>query len=469
MAINVGGIEASIELNTKGFERAYRRILKNSKEMEKGFDKVGTSVNKVSTKIDKRFTAMGKRITTVNQKITKLGQSSRSGFSKMEKSAVKAQKSITSLSAKSDKQYVNTMKAIQALTAQVEKLARKKVKLSEKSTKANKNMANETKKVVTQIERHKKVIIGLHKRYSRFLRLATYLSAIYVKWRAIKGTVRTFVQIGRVVDEVEELRIRVASATKATGDFNKSWKALVDISKDTGTHLRDTISSFQAIKRFAKEFGATTDDVLKVNKAIAQLGLISGSSAKEIRDGLRQLSQGLSSGVFRAEEINSVLENIPELAVRIANGMGLTVAQLRNAIVEGKILSVDVFEAIIKQTKQINEDAEKIPKTMGRAIISLKIELAKTASEFFERSGLTQKIIDVAQSLEDFVEDFDLYKLYLITEEFKKLAEVVWGMGTQLGKAGKWVIEKAGTAMETIRKKRAEGYTVEIKGENMQV
>jgi tape measure domain-containing protein len=41
-----------------------------------------------------------------------------------------------------------------------------------------------------------------------------------------------------------------------------------------------------------------------------------------MKNGLLQFSQAMSSGTVHAEEFNSILENMPEVANRIAGGLG---------------------------------------------------------------------------------------------------------------------------------------------------
>ena len=52
---------------------------------------------------------------------------------------------------------------------------------------------------------------------------------------------------------------------------------------------------------------------------------------------LRQFGQSISSGVVRAEEFNSILEQMPELARQIAAGMGVSIGELRQLMLDGKL------------------------------------------------------------------------------------------------------------------------------------
>ncbi len=75
----------------------------------------------------------------------------------------------------------------------------------------------------------------------------------------------------------------------------------------------------------------------------------------------------MAAGKVRAEEFNSIVENTPELAYRIAKGMGVGLGQLRLMVLEGEVLSKDVFQSILSQTEQIDKDFEDVPRRIGMA------------------------------------------------------------------------------------------------------
>lgn len=65
------------------------------------------------------------------------------------------------------------------------------------------------------------------------------------------------------------------------------------------------------------------------------MGRLSGATTNELNSGLLQLSQALASGVLRGEELNSVLENTPMIAMYIAKSLNVSVGQLRAMGKEG--------------------------------------------------------------------------------------------------------------------------------------
>lgn len=192
-----------------------------------------------------------------------------------------------------------------------------------------------------------------------------------------------------LADGYEAVQAQIRLATRELGDYVTANRELDRIADETGVLLGDTVAVFRAIARTAPELRATQDQVLAVTEAVQQLGAISNTLPENLRAGLRQFGQAMSSQIVRAEEFNSILENIPELAVRIARGMGTTVGQLRLAVVEGRVLSADVFRALESQTDEIAEDFESLPPRISRSANRIRNALSESLAGLNEQSGLT--------------------------------------------------------------------------------
>lgn len=212
-------------------------------------------------------------------------------------------------------------------------------------------------------------------------------------------TLRAAIGILKDADAYGVLQQRVKTATKATGDYATVSGKLYNISRQNGVALRDTISLFQNLARTAPELEATNSEMLELTNLVQQLGVIGGSTKSQLSAGLLQFSQGLAGGVFRAEEFNSIIENIPELAARIAKGLGKSTGQLRKAVIEGKVLSTDVFEALKKQSSEINTEFQEIPTSMERAGTSLVSSFSRLSGQADKLVGTTSFISSIFETI----------------------------------------------------------------------
>lgn len=218
-------------------------------------------------------------------------------------------------------------------------------------------------------------------------------------------SLRTASEVLQQADAFNILDQRIRTATRATGDYNLVSRELRDIAADTGTALRDTVPLFQNLARTAPELRATSDQMLTLTRLVQQLGAISGASDSALSAGLLQFSQAMAAGTVRAEELNSIIENIPELANRIAKGMGLTTGELRKMVLEGRLLSRDVFQALLGQAGEIDEQFRELPNTLQRAGNRMSNSWGNLISRLDQAYGITQLIAKAMELASDTMDD----------------------------------------------------------------
>ena len=215
---------------------------------------------------------------------------------------------------------------------------------------------------------------------------------------ALADFARRFIQ---QADAMNLLSARIRRAAGDGGDFVRVQQRIFEISSRTGTALETNVGLFQRLAIGAREFGASNSDILKVTQAVQQLGVVGGASAASISAGTTQFAQAMASGVVRAEEFNSIVENIPEVAVAIADGLGVSVGELRKMVISGELLSKDVFTVLQKQSEEINEEFEKFPVTVERALNSAGIAFAQLNQSIDESIGLTGGLAQTIQEIAD--------------------------------------------------------------------
>lgn len=177
----------------------------------------------------------------------------------------------------------------------------------------------------------------------------------------------SFTQIVRAADRMTLLEGRVQQSTRSVLEFSEAWEGLNRIALTTGGGLQAGVNIFQRLSLSRNEIKASIGDMLQFTETVTKLGVVGGASTDALKFGLTQLGQSLSSDIMRAEEFNSIMENIPTVGKAIADEFGITTGQLRRLVVEGKVLSGDVFSAILNQAAAANEQFEKMPMTISRA------------------------------------------------------------------------------------------------------
>ncbi|MGF2346346.1 tape measure protein, partial [Acinetobacter baumannii] len=105
------------------------------------------------------------------------------------------------------------------------------------------------------------------------------------------------------------------------------------------------------------------------------------------------------SGTLRGEELNSVMEQTPALAKAIAQGMGITVGQLRSVAAEGKITSQEIVKALRNVEKDVDTLFAKTDITIGQSLTLLNNEITKFVGEAGKGSGAAQVLAGSIQTL----------------------------------------------------------------------
>lgn len=132
-----------------------------------------------------------------------------------------------------------------------------------------------------------------------------------------------------------------------------SYQETADMVAKLGTMAGEAFGSSAELVAFAEQ----------INKQFA----LAGTSAQGIQAAMLQLTQAMSSGVLRGEELNSVLEQAPTIAQAIAKYMGVSVGGMRELASEGKITASVVKNALFSAAEETNAAFEKVPLTFGQA------------------------------------------------------------------------------------------------------
>ncbi|HID4039945.1 TPA: tape measure protein [Klebsiella pneumoniae] len=202
-----------------------------------------------------------------------------------------------------------------------------------------------------------------------------------------------------VADNVTQLQSRIARLSSGTDEAKVTFSALAQIASNTGASLQNTQSLWEKLTSSLKGTGATNSQILFLTDTLQKIGRVGGSSAEEMATALRQFGQSIDGGVVRAEEFNSVVESMPELARQMAAGLGLSMGQLRQAMLDGKITAEAALNAIAKQSAVVNQEFNKLPRTMEQASNSLTVSLSLLVGKMNEATGASTTMVAIIDSI----------------------------------------------------------------------
>ncbi len=200
-------------------------------------------------------------------------------------------------------------------------------------------------------------------------------------------------------DNMSQLNARIERLTGSAAAASQTMQSLMRISSATGGSLQDTEKLWETLSTALRDTGATNGQIIQLTETLQKIGRIGGSSSEEMANALRQFGQSISSGTVRAEEFNSILEQMPELARQIAVGMGVSIGELRQLMLDGKLTAEDALNAIQKQTGSVNAEFEKLPRTLSQANTALTNSFLSMIDSVNQATGASQGMVAVIDSL----------------------------------------------------------------------
>lgn len=213
---------------------------------------------------------------------------------------------------------------------------------------------------------------------------------------------------GKVADGWNDLRAALTNALGPQTDVNRAMQDAVALSLRTYTSLEATTTLYGQLARAGREIGVSQADALRLTETINKAAQVVKTSAGAAEAGVTQLLQGLRSGVVRGDEFNSVMENSPRLAQAMADGLGVTVGQLRNLAEQGQLTTQTVINALQSQAGAIDAEFGRLPLTIARSVSELQTRWAELVGTFDQSSGasghVAQMIEGIANNLEKLAE-----------------------------------------------------------------
>lgn len=169
----------------------------------------------------------------------------------------------------------------------------------------------------------------------------------------------------QIADQWNSVNARLKQASVSSNDFTLSQTRLMAISQSTGTAFTDNANLFSRAAASMREFGYSSDEVLKITEAVSTGLKLSGASSEEAGSVITQFSQALAQGVLRGEEFNAVNESGDRVIRALAAGMGVARKDLKAMADQGQLTIDKVVPALISQLDVLKSEFSSLPPTVS--------------------------------------------------------------------------------------------------------
>lgn len=195
--------------------------------------------------------------------------------------------------------------------------------------------------------------------------LANTLKNLASAYLGIQGAASTL----NLSDTISQTSARLDSM----GDrFDINMNQIYESAQRARGSLMGTADMVSKLGNLAGEAFGNSQELVDFAEQLNKQIVLSGASTAAADAAMLQLTQAMSSGLLRGEELNSILEQTPTIAKTIADYMGVTTGTMREMASEGQITATVVKNALLGVADEVNAKFEKMPMTWAQVWTSFQ-------------------------------------------------------------------------------------------------
>ena len=248
--------------------------------------------------------------------------------------------------------------------------------------------------------------------------LVSTLKRLAAGWVGIQG-VKSLFNLSDAMAQTSARLNRVNEQFGTTLDLNQmifdsamrsrgAYQQTADLVGKLGTLASESFSNPQELVAFSEQ----------LNKQFA----LSGTTADGVSAATLQITQALSSGALRGEELNTVLEQSPTIIQTIGDYLGKSTGEIREMASQGLITSSVIKNALLGAAEETNAEFEKMPLTWSQ-IWTMGSNVALKALEW------------VTTGINELANNFDV-AIEWISENSDGLTAILMGVGAAAAVVG---------------------------------
>lgn len=229
------------------------------------------------------------------------------------------------------------------------------------------------------------------------------LIAAYAGWQTVKNTVAWS-------DQITNINARL-------GIINDGMQSTVELQDMLLASANRTYSSYMDTANAVSQMGMAAGNAFKNNKEligfVEQLNkqfVIGGVAAEQQASVLFNMTQALSQGVLRGEDLNSVIQNMPAVARAIEKYLGATPGSIKELGEQGKITAEVLKNAVMSVADDTDKKFNDMPNTFAdvwnrtkNTMIAGMSGLQKTIEETINSDRFKAMMDGIAAAFNNFI------------------------------------------------------------------
>ncbi len=195
----------------------------------------------------------------------------------------------------------------------------------------------------------------------------------------------------RAGDTFVNVQNRMMALTGSAEQTAKAMTHMKRIANESRSDFDAIGTLFTRLTIATQELGVSQNDIAKATQTVANTFVIAGAESSEAANSARQLAQGLASGALRGDELRSVMENNVILSNLLADGLGITIGQLRDFGKEGKLTAQAILPILINSVDETTKTVQEMDLTIGQSMTLLRTNFTTLIGEFENATGVFGK------------------------------------------------------------------------------
>lgn len=173
-------------------------------------------------------------------------------------------------------------------------------------------------------------------------------------------------QVIDLADNMTSIRARLDLMNDGLQTTAELQEKIMESANRSRTFYQSTADAVSKMGIMAADAFSSNEELIQFTELIGKQFTIAGTSAAGIDAAMLQLTQAMSSGVLRGEELNSVFEQAPTIIQTIADYLGVSIGEIRDMAAEGQITATVVKNAMLSSADAINERFASMPMTFSQ-------------------------------------------------------------------------------------------------------
>lgn len=203
----------------------------------------------------------------------------------------------------------------------------------------------------------------------------------------------TVSQIVNYADSYTGMVNKIKLVTENQSQLSIAMSDTHRIAQSTASEWGGVVDVYTKFQKISDRLGLSQKEVARVTETVTKAVGMSGASADEAQRALIQFSQGLSLGVLRGQDLNSVMQQTPALTDAIAKGMGVTSDKLKQMGADNILTTESIVEALKKVAASVDADFAETATLVSASFDLIKNEAIKMVGEFDAATGASSTFV----------------------------------------------------------------------------